>query len=157
MKTRRQTRILELIKENNIETQFELLEMLRRDGYHVTQATVSRDKEMRLVKVLDGDGSYKYAAETVSASKEQSHVYLFSTAVVSVDCSHCMVVIKTRSGMAQAVCAALDSTNRVGVLGSIAGDDTIFVATRNEAASSILVEDIKKLMSTDNNNSLKGL
>ena len=62
MKTQRQTRILELIKNNSIETQTELLEMLRRDGYNVTQATVSRDiKEMRLIKVLDADGNYKYA------------------------------------------------------------------------------------------------
>ncbi len=152
MKTRRQTKILELIKENNIETQSDLLEMLKRDGFNVTQATVSRDiKEMRLIKVLDSTGSYKYASETISPAEEQSHVYLFSTAVISVDYAHCLVVIKTRSGMAQAVCAALDSTNRAGVLGSIAGDDTIFVATRTDSASVALVSDIKKLMSNQNN------
>lgn len=152
MKTRRQTKILELIKENNIETQSDLLEMLKRDGFNVTQATVSRDiKEMRLVKVLDNSGSYKYAAETISEADEQSHIYLFSTAVTSVDYAHCLVVIKTRSGMAQAVCAALDSTNRAGVLGSIAGDDTIFVATRTDSSSAALVSDIKKLMSNKNN------
>ncbi|MDD6490433.1 MAG: arginine repressor [Clostridia bacterium] len=152
MKTGRQAKILELIKENNIETQSDLLEMLRKSGFNVTQATVSRDiKEMRLVKVLANDGSYKYAAETVNADEEASHSYLFATAVLSVDYAHNIVVIKTRSGMAQAVCASLDSTHRIGVLGSIAGDDTIFVATRTDAASVTLVADIKKLMSNKNN------
>lgn len=152
MKTLRQTKILELIKENHIETQSDLLEMLRKEGFSVTQATVSRDiKEMRLVKVLDTDGTYKYASESVSAAEEASHSYLFSTAVLSIDYAHTIVVIKTRSGMAQAVCAALDSTRRAGVLGSIAGDDTIFVATRTDAASANLVSDLKKLMSRKNN------
>ncbi len=152
MKIKRQTKILELIKEHKIETQSDLLEMLRRNGFAVTQATVSRDiKELRLVKVLDADGTYQYAAESVSPMQEESHFYLFSTAVVSVDYAHCLVVIKTRSGMAQAVCAALDSTSRMGVLGSIAGDDTIFVATRTDSVSAALVSDIKKLMSQKNN------
>lgn len=152
MKTGRQAKILELIRENNIETQSDLLEMLRKSGFNVTQATVSRDiKEMRLVKVLANDGSYKYAAETVTPNEEASHSYLFTTAVLSVDYAHNIVVIKTRSGMAQAVCASLDSTHRIGVLGSIAGDDTIFVATRTDAASVTLVSDIKKLMSNKNN------
>lgn len=152
MKTGRQAKILELIRENNIETQSDLLEMLRKSGFNVTQATVSRDiKEMRLVKVLANDGSYKYAAETVNSDEEASHSYLFATAVLGVDYAHNIVVIKTRSGMAQAVCASLDSTHRIGVLGSIAGDDTIFVATRTDAASITLVSDIKKLMSNKNN------
>ena len=148
MKTKRQARILELIKEHEIETQTELLEMLRNDGYSVTQATVSRDiKEMRLVKLLDSGGSYKYAVETAPSEENPSHAYLFSTAVVSVEHSHSLVVIKTQIGMAQAVCAALDATERAGVLGSIAGDDTIFVATRTDAASVSLVADIRKMMS----------
>ena len=148
--------MLELIKKRNIETQSELMEMLRKEGFHVTQATVSRDiREMRLVKVLDSDGKYKYAVESVSEEEEQSHIYLFSTAVISVDYAHCIVVIKTRSGMAQAVCAALDATNRIGVLGSIAGDDTIFVATRTDSASAMLVSDLKKLMKNNPNHSAR--
>lgn len=147
MKTGRQAKILELIRENNIETQSDLLEMLRSSGFNVTQATVSRDiKEMRLVKVLGNSGTYKYAAETVTPAEEASHSYLFSTAVLSIDYAHCLVVIKTRSGMAQAVCAALDSTHRIGVLGSIAGDDTIFIATRTDASSVTLVSDLRKLL-----------
>ena len=153
MKTRRQAKILELIKEHEIETQTELLEMLRSSGYSVTQATVSRDiKEMRLVKILDSGGSYKYAAETNPSEENQSHSYLFSTAVISVEHSHSLVVIKTQIGMAQAVCAALDSTERAGVLGSIAGDDTIFVATRTDAASVSLIADIKRMMSKKDKN-----
>lgn len=152
MKTRRQARILELIKEHDIETQSDLLEMLKQDGFHVTQATVSRDiKEMRLVKILGANGTYKYAAEMLSGEEPQSHSYLFSTAVVSVDAAHTLVVIKTQIGMAQAVCAALDSTDRAGVLGTIAGDDTIFVATRTDSVSMALVSDIKKMMSVKNN------
>ncbi len=147
MKTRRQARILELIRENDVETQSELLEMLKSDGFHVTQATVSRDiKEMRLIKILSGSGTYKYASEVVQNDERESHSYLFSTAVTSVESAHNLVVIKTRTGMAQAVCAALDATDRAGVLGTIAGDDTIFVATRTDSVSASLVNDLKRLM-----------
>ncbi len=152
MKTRRQARILELIKENDIETQSDLLEMLKADGYHVTQATVSRDiKEMRLIKILGNNGTYKYAAEMIAGDEQQSHYYLFSTAVISVDHAHSLVVVKTQTGMAQAVCAALDSTDRSGVLGTIAGDDTIFVATRTDSVAMSLVSDLKKMMSDKSN------
>ena len=75
---------------------------------------------------------------------------LFSTAVTGVEFAHTLVVIKTRSGMAQAVCAALDSTYRIGVIGSIAGDDTIFVAARTDAAAANLVSDLKKMISGKN-------
>ena len=151
MKTKRQARILELIREQPVETQSELLELLKNDGFHVTQATVSRDiKEMRLIKLLDGNGMYRYAAESLSNDEKQSHTYLFSTAVTGVDHAHTLVVIKTQVGMAQAVCASLDATDRPGVLGSIAGDDTIFVATRSDAVSVALVADIKKMMARKN-------
>ncbi len=152
MKVVRQTKILELIKTNNIETQTDLLNKLREEGFHVTQATVSRDiKDMRLVKVLGSDGTYKYAAKSISEDENQSHAYLFSTAVVSVEYTHTLVVIKTRSGMAQAVCAALDALSHAGVLGTIAGDDTIFVAVRTDASAVALVSDIKKLVSNKDN------
>ena len=156
MKIERQTKILELIRENDIETQSELLEKLNAEGFSATQATVSRDiKELRLVKVPSSSGAYKYASETVSEDESQSHSYLFSTAVTNIDYAHALVVIKTKVGMAQAVCAALDSTNRAGVIGTIAGDDTIFVATRSDSASSGLVSDRKKLMSDKSRNEKK--
>jgi len=151
MKTLRQTKILDLIKNNSIETQSELLELLKAEGFNVTQATVSRDiKEMRLVKVLGDDGRYRYASDAITSEEDESHSYLFSTAVTGVEFAHTLVVIKTRSGMAQAVCAALDSTYRVGVIGSIAGDDTIFVAARTDAAAANLVSDLKKMISGKN-------
>ena len=156
MKIERQTKILELIKENDIETQSELLEKLNAEGFSATQATVSRDiKELRLVKVPSSNGAYKYASENVSEDESQSHSYLFSTAVTNIDYAHALVVIKTKVGMAQAVCAALDSTNRAGIIGTIAGDDTIFVATRSDSASSGLVSDLKKLMSDKSRNEKK--
>lgn len=155
MKTRRQARILELIKEKDIETQSDLLDILKQDGFPVTQATISRDiKELRLVKTLSTNGNYKYAAEVVSTEEQQSHFYLFSTAVVSIESAHSLVVIKTRTGMAQAVCAALDATERAGLLGTIAGDDTIFVATRTDSAAASLVSDMRKMMIKKNNSFL---
>ncbi len=151
MKTKRQARILELIRNHDVETQTELLELLKQDGFAVTQATVSRDiKDMRLVKVPGGSGTYKYAAEPLPAEEQESHSYLFSTAVVSVEYAHSLVVIKTQTGMAQAVCAALDAKDRAGVLGTIAGDDTIFVATRTDSASAVLAADLKKRMTEKN-------
>ena len=151
MKTLRQTKILDLIKNNSIETQSELLELLKAEGFNVTQATVSRDiKEMRLVKVLGDDGRYRYASDAITSEEDESHSYLFSTAVTGVEFAHTLVVIKTRSGMAQEVCAALDSTYRIGVIGSIAGDDTIFVAARTDAAAANLVSDLKKMISGKN-------
>lgn len=156
MKIERQTKILELIKENDIETQSELLEKLNAEGFSATQATVSRDiKELRLVKIPSSNGAYKYASENVSEDESQSHSYLFSTAVTNIDYAHALVVIKTKVGMAQAVCAALDSTNRAGIIGTIAGDDTIFVATRSDSASSGLVSDLKKLVSNKTRNEKK--
>ncbi len=147
MKSQRQSKILELITENSIETQSDLLEMLKEEGYRVTQATVSRDiKEMRLIKILGSDGVYKYSTEA-QPIEESSGSYLFSTAVRSIDFAQNIVVIKTGSGMAQAVCAALDSSERQEVIGSIAGDDTIFVATKNEASSKSLVTALKALIS----------
>lgn len=151
MKTLRQTKILELIRNNSIETQSDLLNMLRKEGFNVTQATVSRDiKEMRLIKVLDSSGTYKYAYDTVGNNEEMSNSYLFATAVISIEYAHNLVVIKTGAGMAQAVCAALDSIHRPGVIGSIAGDDTIFVATRTDSSSAALVADLKKLITGSN-------
>ena len=155
-KNARQELILRLIREKDISTQEDLTRIVREAGFEATQATCSRDiKELRLVKVPSSNGAYKYASENVSEDESQSHSYLFSTAVTNIDYAHALVVIKTKVGMAQAVCAALDSTNRAGVIGTIAGDDTIFVATRSDSASSGLVSDLKKLMSDKSRNEKK--
>lgn len=150
MKARRQTKILELIKDKRIETQEELLNELRGQGFNVTQATVSRDiKELRLIKIPAGDGNYKYAIAPQKNPIIPSDVLsIFTSSVTSVDYSFNIVVLKTHSGMAQAVCAAFDNVHRPGVVGTIAGDDTIFIATRVEEASLALVTELKRFISS---------
>lgn len=144
-KIKRHQKILELIKENNIDTQQQLLELLLNEGYDVTQATVSRDiKELRLQKNALSDGGYKYTARPADAGDlAVSLGDVFSKAIVSVEYSLNLVVVKTYAGMAQAVCASLDMMNDVGILGTVAGEDTIFIATRSEEASSELAMMIK--------------
>ena len=134
MKSNRHTKIVELIGRFAITTQDELLEHLRAEGFDVTQSTVSRDiKKLRLTKSLDQNGRYRYQAPAVtSGSAKNGFLNLVDTSVVSVDYAVNMVVIKTYAGMAQAVCAALDSMQYDSVVGTIAGDDTIFIVCKSE-------------------------
>lgn len=148
MKSRRHAKILDIITEYPIETQDELLTRLKDEGYKATQATISRDiKDLRLVKTLSSDGKYRY----VSASKNSTDIRsnfssLFASSVNSIDFAQNIVVIKTLSGMAQAVCAALDSNDYKAVVGTIAGDDTIFIACRSSQLAVNLTEELKKLI-----------
>ncbi len=148
MKTRRHARILDLIGEYPIETQDELLTRLKAEGYKATQATISRDiKDLRLVKTLGSDGKYRYVSAAKNSTDIRSNFSaLFSTSVSSIDFAQNMVIIKTLSGMAQAVCAALDSVNYNSVLGTIAGDDTIFVVCRTDELAVNLTDELKKLI-----------
>ncbi len=148
MKTRRHAKILELIQERNIDTQEELLKWLKESNFDVTQATVSRDiKELRLVKTLGPDGKYRYSTGKNESSDISSKFHLlFSDSVLSVDFAGNMVVIRCMVGMANAVCAAMDSMHWEGLVGTLAGDDTIFVVTRNENSSIDLVTELKKLV-----------
>lgn len=147
MKSKRHSKILELIDEFEIETQEELLGKLKSEGYKVTQATVSRDiKELRLIKLQSSKG-YKYA---VNSSKEVDMSFkfhaVFSEAVTGIDCAENMVVIQCYVGMANAACAALDSIHWKGVIGTIAGDDTIFCVMRDKANAMDFVKQLKKLL-----------
>ena len=148
MKSGRHSKILEIIEKYPIETQDELLTHLKAEGYITTQATISRDiKDLRLVKTLGSDGKYRY----VSASKNSTDIRsnfssLFASSVNSIDFAQNIVVIKTLSGMAQAVCAALDSNDYKAVVGTIAGDDTIFIACRSSQLAVSLTEELKKLI-----------
>ena len=111
MKTKRQTKMLELIKKHDIETQEELSDYLQKEGYQVTQATVSRDiRELKLTKVAMSNGRQKYAALT-EANEDLSEKYtrVFRDAFVSMDMAQNILVIKTVSGMAMAVAAAIDA------------------------------------------------
>ena len=140
MKKGRHSRIIELIRTKEISTQDELLSELRADGFNVTQATVSRDvKELKLIKRLTDTGKYCYAvSEEKHTDVMANFESLFSSSVISVDCAQNLVVIKTESGMAQAVCTTVDAVGLGGILGSIAGDDTIFLAAESiETAKSI--------------------
>ena len=144
MKTKRQTKMLELIKKHDIETQEELSDYLQKEGYQVTQATVSRDiRELKLTKVAMSNGRQKYAALT-EANEDLSEKYtrVFRDAFVSMDMAQNILVIKTVSGMAMAVAAALDALKFSEVVGCIAGDDTIMVAVRTVEDTQILMDKI---------------
>ena len=142
MKSRRHAKILDIISEYPIETQDELLTRLKDEGYKATQATISRDiKDLRLVKTLGSDGKYRYVSAAKNSTDIRSNFSsLFASSVNSIDFAQNIVVIKTLSGMAQAVCAALDAMHLYEIVGTIAGDDTIMCAIRS-------VEDTKNLMS----------
>ena len=143
MKTRRHAVILQLIKDNDIETQEELMNFLSAEGFSVTQATVSRDiKELRLIKSLTPTGKYKYSTVRENNSDISSKFYsLFSGSVVSMDTAQNILVIKCLTGMAQAVCASMDTLDFEGVVGTLAGDDTILcICKTNKDAENRLNE-----------------
>ena len=144
MKKGRHSKIIELIRNREISTQEELLAELQKCGYNVTQATVSRDiKELQLVKVLLNNGKYCYALGSSRHIDAKSNIEsLFSTSVISVDYAENLVVVKTVAGMAQAVCTAIDAAAISGVLGTIAGDDTIFIVVKEGASHEAVKEDL---------------
>lgn len=133
MKTKRQAKILELIRKNEIETQEELSAYLEKEGYQVTQATVSRDiRELMLTKVATRGGKQKYAALTEEKENlSEKYVRVFRDAFISMDMAQNILVIKTVAGMAMAVAAALDAMRLHEIVGCIAGDDTIMCAIRS--------------------------
>ncbi|MGB9779432.1 arginine repressor [Caldanaerobacter sp.] len=149
MKLARHAKILEIISEKEIETQEELAAELQKRGIDVTQATVSRDiKELRLIKVLTEDGKrYKYAPMTrVDANISERLMTLLSESIVNVDYAGNIIVIKTLSGSASAAAEAIDTLNWKNIVGTIAGDNTIFVLVRNQEDIQELVEKFRKLM-----------
>ena len=132
MKRKRHALILELIQQYEITTQDELLAKLRENGFEVTQATVSRDiKELRLVKAMSPSGQYRYMAGAAQGDEYLAKFYtIFSGSVISVDYAGNTCVVKCYAGMAQAACAAIDAMHFEGIVGTLAGDDTIFVLCR---------------------------
>ena len=133
MKARRHSAILQIVSEHVVETQEELLEHLRRRGIRVTQATISRDiRELRLVKVPTGDGRYRYAAagDAEMADKLDRARRAVRDYVTHVEAAGHLVVIRTLSGTANAVAAALDALGWPEVIGSVAGDDSILLVVR---------------------------
>ncbi|MBA5850606.1 arginine repressor [Clostridium sp. cel8] len=150
MKVTRHTKILEIINSKDVETQEELAEELRKDGMNVTQATVSRDiKELKLIKVLSENGRYKYA--TINNSNKflpNKLTAIFSQTVTSVENVDNFIVIKTMPGSAQAAAESIDSLNFKGIVGTIAGDNTIFVLARDKEKAIDITKKMKKMIST---------
>ena len=134
MKNVRQTAILSIIEQNDIETQEELAARLRQMGIDVTQATVSRDiKELRLLKVLSASGGYKYAtADKAEHGLSDRFVRMFRDSVLSINYANNIIVIKTLSGSANVAAEAIDSMRLPQILGTMAGDNTILVIVQNE-------------------------
>lgn len=134
MKSRRHFTVIDIVTNHKIETQEELCEALRKKGFDVTQATVSRDiKELKLVKIPDNSG-YRYALPDTGGQRcsYERMQRMFADAVISVEHNENMVVIKTLPGSAQAVASTIDNSELDGVLGTVAGDDTILVVLRSQ-------------------------
>ena len=149
MKSERHAKIVELIKKYDIDTQEELADRLNREGYNVTQATVSRDiRELKLTKVSDGSGKQKYV---VPGGKDgignDRFIRILREAYISVDMAQNILVVKTVAGMAMAVAAAIDAMEWNEIVGCIAGDDTIMCAVRTVDDTKNLMEKIRRLVS----------
>ena len=140
--------ILKLISQYSIATQEELLQKLEENGFNATQATVSRDiKELRLVKQMNEKGGYSYV-EGKSETEEYLSKFnvIFSHSVISCDYAGNTVVIKCHTGMAQAACATFENMQWEGIVGTIAGDDTIFVLCRTESLANELRESVERML-----------
>lgn len=148
-KRERQKRITELVEDEVIETQEELSERLRAEGYEVTQATVSRDiAQLRLNKVPTPDGKQRYTSTVRGEDSHLSAKYarVFKDGFMSMDNAQNILVIKTVSGMAMAVAASIDAMNMKEVVGSIAGDDTIMVAIRTTEETKIVMDKLREIL-----------
>jgi transcriptional regulator of arginine metabolism len=150
MKQGRQSTILEIIENHNVETQDQLSEILRSMGFEVTQATISRDiKELKLVKVQGEDGSYRYAvAGKGQLGKLDVFKRVFRETVVSVEQAASLVIVRTMTGSANAAAEAIDELDMPEVAGTLAGDNTIFIAVKQDGMQKRVVEELGKLMRT---------
>ena len=149
MKNNRQSMILEIISQENIETQEQLLARLQERGIVSTQATISRDiKQMHLIKEPMGQGVYKYA---VSGNRTKLNFAeklrtIFRESITSVEYAQNIVVLKTMPGLASAACSALDNMDIAYMVGSLAGDDTAFLVMRDTDSAAIFCEEIKEML-----------
>ena len=150
MKVSRQAKILELIAENEIETQEEIARLLNESGYNVTQATVSRDlRELKLTKVTVERGRQKYIELQQTGTENKmidKYVRILQNGFVSVDNAMNIIVIRTVAGMAMAVAAALDALHIDGIVGCIAGDDTIMCAVRTLKDTENVIKKLRKII-----------
>lgn len=149
MKNERQSKILEIIAREDIDTQEMLLERLQREGISCTQATISRDiKQLHLIKEPMGRGQYRYA---VSVHRNTLNVAdklrtIFRESITNVDYAQNIVVLKTMAGLANAAGAAVDSMNVTYMVGSLAGDDTVILIMRDTESAAVFCEEIREML-----------
>ncbi len=149
MKAQRQAKIMEIISTTNVETQEQLLAALQDAGFTSTQATISRDiKELRIVKELTSLGTYRYTTATreVPSGFTGRLNTIFRECVTNFDYAQNIIVIHTLPGLANAAASALDAMNMSVILGTIAGDDTVFIVMRDTNAAAAFCGEIKGLL-----------
>ena len=149
MKNDRQAMILEIIGQENIETQEQLLTRLQARGFRCTQATISRDiKQLHLIKEPVGQGVYKYAVSGIRTTLNVAAKLrtIFRECIVSIDYAQNIVVVKTMPGLANGACSALDNMDMNDIVGSLAGDDTALLVMRNTEAAELLCQEIKDML-----------
>ncbi len=148
MKAQRQRKILEIIDKYDIDTQEALIEKLADEGFNVTQTTASRDiRELKLVKGTTGKGTYKYISPNTTRPEGSVPVLksAINDSVVKIEAAQNIVVVKTLAGIANAVAVGVDSLGVVGLVGSVAGDDTILLVMRDNQAAEEAVISLKEV------------
>ena len=148
MKKNRLDKIIDIITQNEVETQDELISYLKEAGYAVTQATVSRDiRELKLAKVMTGRGSYRYVLPKEDKDTRQLHIsHALAETITRVEYAQNMIVIKTLGGMGMAVAVALDNMQNSEILGTIAGDDTVFCVVRSHNQAAVIIEKLYRII-----------
>ena len=149
MKTQRQAKILEIITTHNVETQEQLLDALEQAGFRSTQATISRDiKELRIVKELTSFGTYRYSTSSgeLSGSFPSRLNTIFRECIVGYDYAENMIVIKTMPGLASAAASAIDAMNMSVVVGTLAGENTVFVVMKDNASAETFCQEIREML-----------
>lgn len=149
MKAQRHRKIVDIIEKKAIETQDELAEELRREGYHVTQATISRDiKELRLVKISTGDNRYRYAVpgDRLLTGGNIKNRRLFKDSIISINFSENIILVKTTPGAAQAVALVIDQEGLQEIIGTVAGDDTVLCVVKPKSAVSRIMQKFNSYM-----------
>ena len=151
MRYTRQNKIVELISGYEIDTQEKLAELLKESGFDVTQATVSRDiKELQLIKTLTPSGQYKYALPEITGRQTTGRfVKIFKNTIQTVACSGNIIVVKTLTGCANAACEAIDSLDFPHIVGSLAGDNTVFLVCDDPKNTASLVRQFEKMLSDE--------
>ena len=148
MKYKRQSKILELISAFDIYTQDELADRLGRSGFAATQATISRDiKELKLLKIPAANGQYKYASANHDEDKTNvKFLNILNETITTIQTARNLIIVKTYSGMANAAAAAIDAINFTEIIGTIAGDDTIFMAFATDENAEIIAQKLGKMI-----------